>query len=361
MRGDDAVAAIDEIFKIIKEQGASDLHMASGSPPMLRIGNDLQAIEYDRLTPELNRKLLYELMTPTQVAAFERDKEIDFAHEIPGVVRLRCNIFEQRNGIAAVFRLIPTEIRTAEQLGLPETILRFCDLDRGLVVVTGATGSGKSTTLAAMIDWINDHDRGHIVTIEDPVEFVHPNKKCLVNQREVGGTTKSFTAALKSALREDPDVILVGEMRDLETIKLAITAAETGHLVFGTLHTNSAASTVDRIIDVFPADQQQQIRVMLAESLKGVVAQRLLRRKGGKGRAAAFEILKVTPAISNMIREGKTFQIGSAIQIGRKDGMVSMDQSLNELVSKGVVEAAEAAPHASSPSSILRTGETVRA
>jgi twitching motility protein PilT len=354
------VAAIDEIFKIVKEQGASDLHMASGAKPMLRIGNELQPIDYGDLTPDLNRKLLYELMTPAQAAAFERDKEIDFAHEIPGVVRLRCNIFEQRNGIGAVFRLIPTEMRTAEQLGLPASILKFCDLDRGLVVVTGSTGSGKSTTLAAMIDAINDKDRGHILTIEDPVEFVHKNKKSLVNQREVGGTTKSFTAALKSALREDPDVILVGEMRDLETIKLAITAAETGHLVFGTLHTNSAASTVDRIIDVFPSDQQQQIRVMLSESLKGVVAQRLLKRKGGKGRAAAFEILKVTPAIANMIREGKTFQIGSAIQIGRKDGMVSMDQSLEELVRTGVVEAAEAAPHATSPSSVLRQGESVR-
>jgi twitching motility protein PilT len=354
------MAAIDQIFKIVKEQGASDLHMASGAKPMLRLGNELQPIDYDELTPELNRKLLYELMTPAQAAQFEKDREIDFAHEIPGVVRLRCNIFEQRNGIGAVFRLIPTEIRTAEQLALPPQILRFCELDRGLVVVTGATGSGKSTTLAAMIDHINQSFRGHILTIEDPVEFVHRNQKCLVNQREVGGTTKSFTAALKSALREDPDVILVGEMRDLETIKLAITAAETGHLVFGTLHTNTAASTVDRIIDVFPADQQQQIRVMLSESLKGVVAQRLLKRKSGKGRAAAFEILSVTPAISNMIREGKTFQIASAIQIGRKDGMIALDQSLAELVKQGVVEPAEAAVHASSPSAILRQGETVR-
>ncbi len=355
------MASIDDIFRIIKEQGASDLHMASGAPPMLRINNELQPVEQAELTPELNRKLLYELMTPAQVATFEKTKEIDFAHEIPGVTRLRCNIFEQRNGIAAVFRLIPTEIRTAEQLGLPPTVLKFCDLPRGLVVVTGSTGSGKSTTLAAMIDHINLHQRSHIVTIEDPIEFVHQNKLSLVNQREVGTSTLSFSAALKSALREDPDIVLVGEMRDLETIKLAITAAETGHLVFGTLHTNSAASTVDRIIDVFPADQQQQIRVMLSESLKGVVAQRLLKRKGGKGRVAAFEILKVTSAISNMIRESKTFQIASAMQIGRKDGMVSLDQYLSELVQQGHVDPSEAAAHATSPTQVVRNGaEMVR-
>jgi twitching motility protein PilT len=266
------MASIDDIFRIIKEQGASDLHMASGSRPMLRIHNELQ-------------------------------------------------------------------------LGLPPQVIKFCDLPRGLVVVTGATGSGKSTTLAAMIDHINAHQKSHIITIEDPIEFVHRNKQALVNQREVGSTTLSFSAALRSALREDPDIVLVGEMRDLETIKLAITAAETGHLVFGTLHTNSAASTVDRIIDVFPGEDQQQIRVMLAEALKGVVAQRLLTRKGGNGRVAAFEILRVTPAISNMIREGKTFQIASAIQIGRKDGMISLDQYLGDLVTQGRVDQAEASLH----------------
>jgi twitching motility protein PilT len=350
------MASIDDIFRIIKEQGASDLHMASGSKPMLRIDNELQAIEYADLTPDLNRKLLYELMSPAQVAVFEKHKEIDFGYEIPGVTRLRCNIFEQRNGIAAVFRLIPTEIRTAEQLNLPQTVLKFCDLPRGLVVVTGATGSGKSTTLAAMIDHINSTQKSHILTIEDPIEFVHKNKLSLVNQREIGTSTMTFAGALKSALREDPDIVLVGEMRDLETIKLAITAAETGHLVFGTLHTNSAASTVDRIIDVFPGEDQQQIRVMLAEALKGVIAQRLLTRKGGKGRVAAFEILKVTPAISNMIREGKTFQIGSAMQIGRKDGMISLDQYLTDLVSQGRVDQAEANLHMVSTGSMARAG-----
>ncbi len=348
------MASIDEIFRIIKQQGASDLHMASGAPPMLRINNEMHPVEHAELTPDLNRKLLYELMAPAQVAFFEKNKEIDFAHEIPGVTRLRCNIFEQRNGIAAVFRLIPTEILTAEQLGLPPHIMNFCDLPRGLVVVTGATGSCKSTTLAAMIDYINSHEKLHILTIEDPIEFVHKNKLSLVNQREVGGSTLSFANALKSALREDPDIILVGEMRDLETIRLAITAAETGHLVFGTLHTNTAASTVDRIIDVFSSDQQQQIRVMLSESLRGVIAQRLLKRKNTKGRAAAFEILRVTPAISNMIREGKTFQVASAIQIGRKDGMISLDQYLGDLVAQGLVDLAEASPHHSNPTQLAR-------
>ncbi len=340
------MAAIDEIFKLIKEHGASDLHMSSGAKPTLRINNDLVPIEYEALTPELNRKLLYELLTPAQVTEFEKRKEIDFAHEIPGVTRLRCNLFEQKNGIAGVFRLIPTEILTAEQLGLPAPILRFCDLERGLVIVTGATGSGKSTTLAAMIDHINTQEPSHILTLEDPIEFVHRNKRSLVNQREVGSTTHSFTNALRAALREDPDIILVGEMRDLETIKLALTAAETGHLVFGTLHTNSAAQTIARIIDVFPSDEQQQIRVMLAESLRGVVAQRLLNKKGGRGRVAAIEILVVTSAIANMIRENKTHQIDSAIQMGRKDGMQSLDSAIADLVRRGLVDPADAAPHA---------------
>ncbi|MCB9833635.1 MAG: type IV pilus twitching motility protein PilT [Planctomycetes bacterium] len=340
------MAAIDEIFKIIREQGASDLHMASGSKPMVRLNSRLQAIDYDELTPELNRKLLYELMTPEQVHEFEERRDIDFSYEIPNVTRIRCNIFEQKNGIAAVFRLIPTEILTMEQLNLPEQLRRFCDMPRGLVLVTGATGSGKSTTLAAMIDYINENYPKHILTIEDPIEFVHPMKTSLINQREVGSMTQNFTAALRAALREDPDIILVGEMRDLETIKLALTAAETGHLVFGTLHTNSAAGTVDRIIDVFPADEQDQIRVMLSEALRGVVAQRLLPKKGGKGRCAAIEILSVTPAVSNLVREGKTFQLDSIIQTGKKEGMISMDTALSNLVNEGLISADEAKKHA---------------
>ena len=350
------MATIDDIFKIIKEQGASDLHMSSGRPPMVRLGHELVPVDYEVLTPELNRKLLYELMNPDQVEAFEENREIDFGYEVPDVTRLRVNIFEQRAGIAAVFRLIPTTILTAEQLGLPESIIKFTEVPRGLVVVTGATGSGKSTTLAAMIDYINDKRAKHILTVEDPIEFVHPQKKALINQREVGSNTKSFAHALKSALREDPDIILVGEMRDLETIQLAITAAETGHLVFGTLHTNSAAGTVDRIIDVFPTDQQQQIRVMLAESMKGVIAQRLLPKKSGKGRCAAFEILVGTSAVSNLIREGKTFQLESMLQTGKKDGMMSLDTSLLELVEKGVLAPTEAARHSRNPAQFARMG-----
>ena len=340
------MAAIDEIFKIIKEQGASDLHMASGSKPMVRLSARLQPIEYAELTPELNRKLLYELMTPEQVKEFEATRDIDFSYEIPGVTRIRCNIFEQKNGISAVFRLIPTEILTMEQLNLPDRLTQFCDLPRGMVLVTGATGSGKSTTLAAMIDYINQNYARHILTVEDPIDFVHPMKKCLINQREVGSTTLSFTNALKAALREDPDIILVGEMRDLETIQLALTAAETGHLVFGTLHTNSAAGTVDRIIDVFPSDEQDQIRVMLSDALRGVVAQRLLPKKGGMGRCAAIEVLTVTPAVSNLIREGKTFQLDSIIQTGKKDGMISMDTALENLVKGDLIDVKEALKHA---------------
>jgi twitching motility protein PilT len=349
------MAAIDEIFQIIKEQGASDLHISAGSPPMVRLNNELVPVDYGAMTPDLARKLLYELMTPEMVARFEKHREIDFGYEIPGVTRLRCNVFEQRHGIAGVFRLIPTTVRTAAELNLPQSILNFCNLSRGLVVVTGATGSGKSTTLAALIDHINSTEAAHIITIEDPIEFVHANKKSLVNQREVGSNTLSFSAALRSALREDPDIVLVGEMRDLETIQLAITAAETGHLVFGTLHTNSAASTVDRIIDVFPSDQQEQIRVMLADGLKGVVAQRLLPRKDGKGRVAVFEILVVTPAISNLIREGKTFQIESLLQTGKKDGMQAMDVALRDLVEKGLIDTAVAARNAITPSSFTRS------
>lgn len=347
------MSGIERIFKIIKEQGASDLHMASGSPPMVRLANELVPVDQEILTPEVNKKLLYSLMTPEQVETLEREFEIDFSYDVPGVTRLRCNVFMQRNGIAAVFRLIPTTILTAEQLNLPKSVLTFCDQPRGMVVVTGATGSGKSTTLAAMVNHINRRMKKHILTIEDPIEFVHENIKSLVNQREVGANTKSFKAALKSALRENPDIILVGEMRDLETIQLAITAAETGHLVFGTLHTNSAASTVDRIIDVFPSGQQSQIRVMLSESLRGVVAQRLLPKKGG-GRVAAFEILVATTAISNLIREGKTFQINSALTTGKKDGMISLDQSLEQLVSEDKISALEAAKHASNPAMFLK-------
>jgi twitching motility protein PilT len=272
---------------------------------------------------------------------FERRHDTDFAYEIKGLARFRANIFMDRKGMGGVFRIIPDKILTAQDLGLSEAILKLCELSKGLVVVTGPTGSGKSTTLCAMVDHINQNRDDHLITIEDPIEFVHDNKKCLVNQREVHNHTDSFKDALRAALREDPDILLVGEMRDLETISIAIETAETGHLVFGTLHTTTAASTVDRIIDQFPADRQQQIRVMLSESLKGVIAQTLLPKKGG-GRIAALEVLIVTPAISNLIREGKTFQIPSAMQTGKQHGMVLLNDALLNLVQKGLVEAKDA-------------------
>lgn len=326
------MAKIDAFFKLMKEQGASDLHMAVGSQPMLRLRGELTKINFRELASEDMQAFIYEIMSPDQKKEFDETHDIDFAYEVPDLARFRANIMMQRKGMSAVFRMIPTKILTCEDLGLPEAVKKFAHLKKGLVVVTGATGSGKSTTLAAIIDHVNDSRHDHILTVEDPLEFVHPNKSCLVNQREVGGHTASFARALKAALREDPDVILIGEMRDLETIALAITAAETGHLVFGTLHTSSAAKTVDRIIDAFPTNQQEQIRTMLAESLKGVVAQQLLRTADGKGRCAALEILVGTTALANLIREGKTFQIASIIQTGKREGMQTMDQAIMDLL-----------------------------
>lgn len=336
------MAQIDQFLRVMQQQDASDLHLGVGNPPVLRRHGELVRLRYRELTQDDMRTLFYEIMTDEQRREFEERMDLDFAYEIPDVARFRVNLFVQRNGMGAVLRTIPSTVLSADQLGLPQGIRQFCDLHKGLVLVTGPTGSGKSTTLAAMIDLINETKAHHILTIEDPVEFVHKNKKGLVNHREVGTHTKSFAAALKAALREDPDVILVGEMRDMETIALGITAAETGHLVFGTLHTNSAAKTVDRLLDVFPAPQQPQIRAMLAESLRGVVSQQLLRRADGKGRVAAHEILVGTPSISNLIREGKTHQIASAIQTGKKEGMMLMDQSLMALLNQGLITAEEA-------------------
>ncbi len=347
--------ALDAIIRDVHAQGASDLHMTTGSTPMIRSHKGLVSISDEVLTPQRNEEILLEIMTDEQRASFDENLEIDFGYEIEGVTRLRCNIFMQRQGIGGVFRLIPTKILTLEDLNLPEKLQGFCDLPMGLVVVTGATGSGKSTTLAAMIDHINKNRSKHILTIEDPIEFVHEMKQSLINQREVGASTLSFSNALRSALREDPDIILVGEMRDLETIRLALTAAETGHLVFGTLHTNSAAGTVDRIIDVFPADEQDQIRVMLSDTLKGVIAQRLLPRHDGSGRVAAIEILSGTTALANLIREGKTFQLDSVIQTGKKEGMISMDAALAALLEADVISKDEALKHAKDKSAIQRT------
>lgn len=334
---------MDALFRKMAEFGASDLHLSVSVPPMVRKDGKMQVLECSEtvLSPEIMSELLASIMPEKNREEFDRRNDTDFAYEINGLARFRCNVFMDRKGMGAVFRIIPSKILTAEDLGLSKAIMDLCSLSKGLVVVTGPTGSGKSTTLCAMVDAINKDREDHIITIEDPIEFVHENQKCLVNQREVHNHTDSFKDALRAALREDPDILLVGEMRDLETISIAIETAETGHLVFGTLHTTTAASTVDRIIDQFPADRQQQIRVMLSESLKGVIAQTLLPKKGG-GRVAALEILIVTPAISNLIREGKTFQIPSAMQTGKNHGMVMLNEALFNLVQKGLVEPKDA-------------------
>jgi twitching motility protein PilT len=336
-------ARMDALFHQMAQFGASDLHLSVSMPPMVRKDGKMQPLPCNEptLAPEAMRDLLTSIMPSKNQEEFARRSDSDFAYEIPGLARFRANIFMDRKGMGGVFRIIPTKILTAEQLGLSPAIMNLCALSKGLVVVTGPTGSGKSTTLCAMIDHINKNRDDHIITIEDPIEFTHENQKCLVNQREVHNHTDSFKDALRAALREDPDILLVGEMRDLETISIAIETAETGHLVFGTLHTTTAASTVDRIIDQFPADRQQQIRVMLSESLKGVIAQTLLPKKGG-GRVAALEVLIVTPAISNLIREGKTFQIPSAMQTGKAQGMVMLNDALFDHVKKGLVEPRDA-------------------
>jgi twitching motility protein PilT len=336
------MAQIDQFLRLLVQQKGSDLHLSVGSPPIMRRHGSLTRIKFRELAAADMQGLMYEIMTPAQRTQFEETHDLDFAYEVPDVARFRVNVFRQRRGMGAVMRTIPAKVLSADELKLPEGVRRFCKLTKGLVLVTGPTGSGKSTTLAAMIDRINETKPDHILTIEDPVEFVHQNKMGLVNQREVGNHTLSFNAALRAALREDPDVILVGEMRDLETISLGITAAETGHLVFGTLHTNSAAKTVDRIINAFPADEQEQIRAMLSETLRGVVAQQLLRTADGEGRVAALEILVGTPAIGNMIREGKTHQIPSMIQTGKKEGMQMMDQAILDFLMKKVITPEEA-------------------
>ena len=336
------MAQIDQFLKVLVEQGGSDLHLTVGSPPVMRVHGHMQRIKFRELSNKDMEQLIYEVMEEEWRMRFLDDLDFDFAYEIAGLARFRVNIFWQRKGLGAVMRTIPAKILTADQLGLPDVVRKMCMLTKGLVLVTGPTGSGKSTTLAAMVDLINETRADHILTIEDPIEFTHPNKKCLVNQREVGTNTKSFANALRAALREDPDVILVGEMRDQETIELGITAAETGHLVFGTLHTSSAPKTVDRIIDVFPADQQEQIRAMLAESLKGVVAQVLLRTKDGKGRLAAQEIMVGSNAVNNLIRENKIHQIPSMIQTGKKDGMQLLDQHILEYLMSDQISAEEA-------------------
>jgi len=329
------MAKIDAFFNLMFEQKASDLHMSSGNPPILRINGELHRVEYPPLDSDTLKAMLYEITPEYKVKIFEETGDVDFGYEIPHVSRFRANFFNQKYGIAAVFRQIPSKVLSFEDFEkldapLPAVLKKFCMMHKGLVVVTGPTGSGKSTTLAAMVDYVNKNRRDHIITVEDPIEFVHESKSCLVNHREVGIHTKSFSAALRGALREDPDIILIGELRDLETIELALTAASTGHLVFGTLHTQSAAKTVDRIIDVFPAEQQNKIRATLSEALKGVIAQNLFKRIDKKGRVAALEVLVFTTAVANLVREGKTHQIPGMIQVGKKLGNMPLDDAIME-------------------------------
>jgi twitching motility protein PilT len=340
------MAKIDTLLKLMIKYNASDMHISVGTPPMFRIYGELRKLEYHNLTQEESKILLYELLHEDEIKQLERQFDLDVAYEIPGEARFRGNMFFGHRGVGAVFRIIPKEIKPIEKLNMPPVVRELASLTKGLVVVTGPTGSGKSTTLASMIDMLNKERRYHIITLEDPIEFIHENKLSLIVHRQIGIHCESFATGLRAALREDPNVILVGEMRDLNTISLALTAAETGLLVMGTLHTSSAAKTVDRIIDVFSSDQQAQIRTMLAESLRGVIAQKLVRTADGEGRVAAVEILVVTNAISNLIREGKTYQISTAIQTGKNEGMQSLDQHLMHFVDKGVVAPQEAYKHA---------------
>ena len=339
------MAQIDAFFKLMNEQGASDLHMVSGQQPILRIRGDLERVKYKALENDSLKAMLYEIITEEKAKKFEETGDVDFGYEIPGLARYRGNLFQQKYGVGAVFREIPSDILTVQQLNLPGVIAKLSQLPKGLVLVTGPTGSGKSTTLAAVVDECNKTRSDHILTIEDPIEFVHRSQMALVNHREVGTHTDSFSAALRGALREDPDIILVGEMRDLETISLAMEAAMTGHLVFGTLHTLNAAKTVDRIIEIFPSDQQAQVRSTLADALKAVISQTLFKRVDVKGRCAALEILVCTPAVRNLIREGKTYQIPSAMQTGKKYGMQTLDDAIMDYLQRGWISPEDAYMH----------------
>jgi twitching motility protein PilT len=336
------MAKIDAFFKLMHEQNASDLHLLAGQPPALRIHGDIERVKYKVLENDDLRAMLYEIAAEDKVKTFEETGDVDFGYEIPGLARYRANFFMQKNGVGAVFREIPSNISSCDQLGLPPVMAKLAGLPRGLVIVTGPTGSGKSTTLAAIIDEANRTRSDHIITIEDPIEFVHKGRGCIVNHRELGLHTKSFSAALRGALREDPDIILVGEMRDLETISLAIEAASTGHLVFSTLHTTSAARTVDRIIEVFPAEEQGQVRSTLADGVRAIVSQSLFKRIDRPGRVPALEILIATPAVRNLIRESKSHQLPSMMQTGRKYGMQLLDEAIMELYNKGWVGADDA-------------------
>ncbi len=332
------MAQIDAFFKLMYEVGASDLHLSSNNQPLIRLRGKMEKIKYKTLEHSELKKMLYEITPEEKIKVFEETGDVDFGYEVPGLSRYRANFFNQKWGIGAAFRAIPTIIPTAEELGLPPVIMKLAALPKGLVLVTGPTGSGKTSTLAAIIDQANRTRQDHIITIEDPIEFVHHSNQCLINHREVGTHTRSFAAALRGALREDPDIIMVGEMRDLETISLAIEASNTGHLVFGTLHTTSAAKTIDRVIEMFPANMQGQIRASLADGLRAVISQALFRRVDQKGRCAALEIMLATPAVRNLIRESKTYQIGTVLQTGRKFGMQSLDDALLEHILAGRID-----------------------
>jgi twitching motility protein PilT len=343
----------DYLFDAIRME-ASDLHVTAGLPPMVRINGEVQALDYPPLTPNITRDLIYDILSNDQRQRLENDWELDFSYSLPRTARFRVNVYFQRGSLGAAFRAIPHEIKGLHELGLPKAVEDLTEKPRGLVLVTGPTGSGKSTTLAAMIDRINETRHEHIMSVEDPIEFLHRHKQCIVNQREVNQDTRSFAQALKHVLRQDPDVILVGEMRDLETISLAVTAAETGHLVFGTLHTQDAPQTVDRIIDVFPPHQQHQVRTQLANALQGIITQTLIPQRDGKGRVVACEVLVPTPGVRNLIREGKNHQIYSAMQTGGKFGMQTMDAALVELVRRGLISREVAERRSSNPDELRR-------
>src|SRR5947199_3831164 len=349
-----AANSIDELLERMVERDASDLHVTTGAPPVIRVRGEVERLaDFDSLTPEETQQLLYRILSSEQQKLFELNRQLDFSHSIPGLARFRVNVYFQRESIGAAFRLIPQEIKTLEELNLPQVLHSLAEHPRGLVLVTGPTGSGKSTTLAALIDEINRNRSEHILTIEDPIEFLHRHKRCIVNQREIGPDATSFAEALRAALRQDPDVILVGEMRDLETIATALTAAETGHLVFGTLHTQSAPSTIDRIIDVFAAEQQEQIRIQIASSLQGVVTQALLPTADGKGRVPALEVLLPDDAVRNLIRQGKVEQVYSVMQTNTSRGMQTMEQSLADLIMRGVVELEIGLSRSSRPAQLI--------
>jgi twitching motility protein PilT len=348
------MAQIDAFFKLMNDEGASDLHMVADQQPVLRIRGDMERVKFKVMKHDELKSMLYEICPEDKIKLFEETGDIDFGYEIPGLARYRCNFFNQKNGMGAVFREIPSDILSVEQLGLPKVISRLAHLPKGLVLVTGPTGHGKSTTLAAIIDEANRTRKDHILTIEDPIEFVHKSQKCVINHREVGTHTKGFKEALRGALREDPDIIMVGEMRDLETMTLAMEAAMTGHLVFGTLHTLNAMKTVDRAIEMFPAHQQTQVRSTLADALRAIVSQTLFKRIDVKGRIAALEILIATPAVRNMIREAKTYQIISVMQTGKKYGMQTMDDAIMGMVEKRQISADDAYSNSIDKSKFLK-------